>query len=127
MAHPDPVFVTADVPHAEFSRGLPFGHYRVVVNPEKAQKYVQARLLIKLIALPVLGIGAAVALAGYPIPGVILVVLGFVVPRIIKHKASELLLHLAMRDPKIYREAVDYEILEVRAPWRGDDSPGNDA
>ena len=116
MARPDSVFVTADVPWEQFSKGLPYGHYRVIVNPERARQYVQGRLLVKLICLPILGVGAALAIAGYPLFGLTLVLIGLFTPRVVRKKAPELLLHLASRDPKVYREAIDNEILEVRAP-----------
>ncbi|WP_151447825.1 hypothetical protein [Lacisediminimonas profundi] len=123
MGHPDPVFVTADVSWADFNRGLPHGRYRVVINPELAQKYVAARLLIKLISLPVLGIGVALAISGYPLAGLPLVALGLLLPRIVKKKAPQLLLHLVTRDAAIYKDAIEHEILEVREPAR----PDNDA
>ncbi len=116
MSNPDFVFVTADIPHADFSRGLPHGRYRVVVNPERAQKYLQARLLLKLVCLPLLGVGAALAISGYAIAGLILVAVGMLLPRVVKKKAPQILLYLATRDAAIYKEAVDHEILEVRAP-----------
>ena len=120
MAQPDSAFVTADVPFTQFRRGLPFGHYRVIVNPERAQKYMAGRLLIKLICLPVLGIGAALAIAGFPWAGLPLVALGFLAPRFVKRKAPELLLHLATRDEAVYRDAIEMEILEVRARPSGE-------
>jgi hypothetical protein len=116
MSNPEYVFVTADVPHADFSRGLPHGRYRVVVNPERAQKYLQARLLLKLVCLPLLGIGAALAISGYAVAGLVMVAVGMLLPRIVKKKAPQILLYLATRDATIYREAVEHEILEVRAP-----------
>ena len=118
MAKPDPVFVTADIPWADFSKGMPHGRYRVVVNPERAQQFVQARLLLKLVCLPILGLGAALAIAGYPFVGLPLVLLGLVLPRLVKKKAPQLLLHLATRDAAVYREAIEAEILEVRALYR---------
>jgi hypothetical protein len=122
MAHPDPSFATADVPHAQFQRGLPHGLYRVVVNPERAQKYIQARLMLKTICLPILGIGAALAIAGYALAGLPLVAIGLLLPRIVRKKAPELLLHFAQRDAKVYQEALEYEILEVRAPVAANDA-----
>ncbi|MEY4426643.1 MAG: hypothetical protein RL535_941, partial [Pseudomonadota bacterium] len=46
--------------------------------------------------------------------GLALVLLGLLVPRSIKKQAPKILLHLAQNDAKIYQEAIDYEILEVR-------------
>jgi hypothetical protein len=102
------------VSHAEFRSGVPAGRYHLIVNPERAQKYVKHRLFVAGISLPLLGIGAALAISGYLWAGLPMVLIGFVLPRIIKAHAPKILLHLAMNDEKTYFEAMDYEILEVR-------------
>lgn len=107
-------YETVEVSHEEFRRGLQIGRYRVIVNPALAPKYVQHRLMIKILILPVLGIGIALGVSGYIWPGLFLVVLGILVPRLIRKKAPELLLHLAMHNQDVYREAVEFEVLEVR-------------
>jgi hypothetical protein len=105
-----PIFV----PHQEFKTGLPYGRFRVIVNPERAQKYIKHKLMIVALALPMIGIGIALAFSGYTWLGLALVLLGLLVPRSIKKQAPKILLHLAQNDAKIYQEAIDYEILEVR-------------
>ncbi len=102
------------VPFTEFRAGLPVGHFRVIVNPERAQKYIKHRLFIVGIAMPLLGIGAALAISGYVWVGLPMVVLGLVLPRVVKAHAPKILLHLAQQDAKTYQEAIDFEILEVR-------------
>jgi hypothetical protein len=102
------------VPFTEFRAGLPAGRFRVIVNPEKAQKYIKHRLFIVGIALPLLGIGAALAISGYVWVGLPMVVLGALLPRVVKAHAPKILLHLAQQDAKTYQEAIDFEILEVR-------------
>lgn len=109
-------FVTADVPYDDFRRGLPFGKYRVVVNPERARAYLQARLLMKVVLLPVIGLGIGMALLGWFWVALPLVLLGVLAPRLLRRKAPELLLYLSLRDPDVYRDALRGEILEVRAP-----------
>lgn len=103
-----------EVPHADFRAGLPAGHYHVIVNPERAQKYVRHRLFVTGIALPLLGVGTALGVSGYPWVGIPLIALGILLPRLIKSHAPKILLHLAMQDAKVYREAIEFEILEVR-------------
>lgn len=104
----------AEVPHQEFRTGVPAGRFRLIVNPERAQKYVKHRLFVVGISLPLLGIGTALGLSGYPWIGLPLVVVGALLHRVIKAHATKILLHLALQDAKVYREALDYEILEVR-------------
>lgn len=105
---------TIEVSHAEFRSGLPAGRFRLIVNPDKARKYVRHRLLLTYFVLPLIGIGAALALTGYTWAGLALVVVGVVGHRLIGAQAPKILLHLALHDARIYREAVDFEILEVR-------------
>jgi hypothetical protein len=107
---PDAIFI----PHPEFRSGLPTGRFRVIVNPERAQKYVKHRLFVVGIALPLLGLGAALALSGYLWVGLPMVLAGLVMPRVVKAHAPKILLHLAQQDAKTYHEAIDFEILEVR-------------
>jgi hypothetical protein len=102
------------VPFTEFRAGLPVGRFRVIVNPERAQKYVKHRLFVVGIALPLLGIGAALALSGYVWAGLPMVAIGALLPRVVKAHAPKILLHLAQQDAKTYQEAIDFEILEVR-------------
>ena len=104
-----------DVPYDTFRVGLRAGRFRVIVNPERAQKYVKHRLFVVGISLPLLGIGTALALSGYVWVGLPLVVAGVLMHRVIKAHATKILLHLALHDVRVYREAIDFEILEVRA------------
>ena len=103
-----------NIPHDEFSAGLPAGRLRVIVNPLLAQKYVRHRLFIVGISLPLLGIGAALAISGYLWAGLPLVAVGFLLPRVIKAHAPKILLYLAQHDAKTYFEAMKFGILEVR-------------
>lgn len=105
---------TIEVPHAEFRTGLPAGRFRVIVNPERARKYVKHRLMLTALILPVIGTGIGVAYYGYPWLGLGLVLLGIAAHRLVAHQAPKILLHMAMQDARIYREAIDFEILEVR-------------
>lgn len=116
--HDGIVYATADVPYEDFRQGLPYGRFRVVVNPDLATKYVRHRLLVRVVCLPLLGIGTAAALLGYLWVGIPLVLIGFIVPRVIRKKGPEILLYLARNDAAIYRDAIEYEILEVRAPLK---------
>lgn len=103
-----------EVSHAEFRSGLPAGRFRLIVNPERARKYVRHRLFIIAITLPLVGVGAALALSGYPWLGLALVVAGVLLHRLVTVQAPRILLYLATQDARIYHEAIEYEILEVR-------------
>ena len=102
------------VPHGEFRAGLPLARYRVIINPKKAERYVKHRLFIMGVTVPLLGLGIAMVLWGHTYIGLTLGAIGFVLPRIVKHQAGKILLHLALNDAKTYYDAVEYEIMEVR-------------
>ena len=103
-----------EVSHAEFCRGLPAGQFRLIVNPERARKYVRQRLMMVPVLLPVAGIGVALAVSGHAWLGLGLVALCVLVNRLVSAQSARLLLYLATQDAKIYQEAIRFEILEVR-------------
>lgn len=102
------------VPHAEFRAGLTAGRFRLIVNPDRARKYVKHRLMLTALILPIIGAGIGVAYFGHPWTGLILVLLGIAAHRLVAYQAPRILLHMCLRDARIYREAIDFEILEVR-------------
>jgi hypothetical protein len=101
------------VPFEAFRAGLPAGRFRVIVNPALAQKYVRNRLFVVGISLPLLGVGAALAVSGYTWAGLLLVGVGGLLPRVIKAQAPKILLYLAQHDAKTYAEATSQGMLEV--------------
>jgi hypothetical protein len=107
---PEPI----EVAHTEFCRGLPAGHFRLIVNPDKARKYVRHRLFIIPVLLAVAGGGTALTLFGFTWLGLGLVALAVAVNRLVSVQSAKILLHLVTQDAGTYREAIDYEILEVR-------------
>ena len=111
---PTPATEGLHVSYEDFRTGLPAGRFQVIVNPALAQKYVRHRLFIVGIVLPLLGIGAALAVSGYTWVGLALVLAGALLPRVIKAQAPKILLYLAQHDAKTYVEATSYGILEVR-------------
>ncbi len=102
------------VPHEEFRTGLPAGRFRLIVNPDRARKYVKHRLMLTALILPVIGTGIGMTYFGYPWIGLALVLGGVAAHRIVGHQAPKILLHMATEDARIYREAIEFEILEVR-------------
>ena len=105
---------TIEVSHAEFCRGLPAGLFRLIVNPERARKYVRHRLLIIPVTLAAAGLGTALTLFGYTWIGLGLVALAVLVNRLVSMQSAKILLHLATQDATVYRESIDFEIMEVR-------------
>ena len=102
------------IAHEAFRAGLPHGEFRIVVNPKLARPYVVQRTRIKVFAVTVIGIGAVLALSGQPVPGGMLVVLGIVANRLVRHQAGRIVLHLAAKDPAVYAEVTSNGVMEVR-------------
>jgi hypothetical protein len=109
----DEVFVP-HIPHQAFKAGLPFGHFRVVVNPALARSYVIHLTRVKYVTLAAIGVGVALALSGYWVAGGVLVLAGIVANRVVKRQAGPILLHLAARHESIYDEATSHGVMEVR-------------
>jgi len=105
---------TVEVSHQEFRTGLPAGRFRVIVNPDRARKYVKHRLMLTALILPLIGTGIGMAYFSYPWIGLGLVLFGIAAHRLVAHQAPKILLYMASQDARIYHEAIDFEILEVR-------------
>ena len=115
MSHQNDTRDTAEyIPFEEFRNGLPHGRFRVIVNPELAQRFVARRVNVVPVAIAVVGCGIASALAGYPVVGALLVIGGIVLRRIIKHQAAKILLHLASAQESTYYDATTQGVMEVR-------------
>jgi hypothetical protein len=102
------------IAHDEFRRGLPHGHFRLVVNPSLARPYVVQRTRINVFAITAIGIGAVLALSGQALPGAVLVVLGIGANRLVRHQAGRIVAHLALKDSAVYAEVTSNGVMEVR-------------
>lgn len=98
----------------EFSKGLPQGRFRVIVNPELVKPFIAHCTRVTPVAIAMIGPGIAVALAGYPWIGAALVAAGIVLRRAVKSQASRILLHLVTRMPSVYEQATEHGVMEVR-------------
>jgi len=119
MAPPnDPAQDTAEyIPFEEFRNGLPYGRFRVVVDPTLAAPFVMHRTHATPVAIALIGPGIAAALGGYPWLGLALVAGGVLLRRVVRRQAPRILLHLASRVPSVYEQATEHGVMEVqRAP-----------
>jgi len=110
----EPENLAVAVPYEEFVTGLPLGRFRLIVNPQRAYRFVRHRLYLNGISIPLLGTGVALGLVGYLVPGTIFCVIGFGLRWFVKKEAPKILLHLIQKDAKVYYESIEYEIMEVR-------------
>ena len=98
----------------EFRNGLPHGRFRIIVNPGLAVPFVAQRTHATPLALAMIGPGIALALAGHPWAGGLLVAAGILLRRAVKTQAARILLHLAARLPSVYDQATGDGVMEVR-------------
>ena len=102
------------IAHEEFRNGAAHGRFRIVVNPKLARPYVVRRTRIDLLAVLVIAVGAALALAGQAVAGAVLVALGVIANRLVRHQAGKIVLQLALKDPQVYAEATSNGVMEVK-------------
>ena len=99
--------------HAEFVAAHQRREIKVEIDPKAAERFLSARLLLPFVALPVLGLGVALALIGWIYTGLAIIAIGFVAPRLIKRGAPHFILTEALQDPAVYDEAVRSGLLRV--------------
>jgi hypothetical protein len=99
--------------HSEFVAAYRRGDIKVEFDPQGAARFLSGRLLLPLVMMPILGIGAAVALVGWFFAGLAIIALGIVAPQLIKRSAPHFLLQQALRDTVVYDELKQANILRV--------------
>lgn len=102
--------------HREFRDAYRRGALRVQVDRVKAEKLVSARLLLPLVALPVLGAGVALALVGHWVAGVAVFLVGFGGPRLIRRSAPHFVLTQSLENEQWFRDAVASGALRLGEP-----------
>jgi hypothetical protein len=103
------------VTHQEFVAAYQHGEVKVEIDPKAAERFLSARLLLPLIALPVLGIGVALALIGWVYTGLAVIAVGFIGPRLIKRNAAHFILAQSLKEAAFYEEATKAGLLKPTA------------
>jgi hypothetical protein len=99
--------------HQEFLTAYTKGEIKVEVDPAGAARFLSKRLLLPFVAMPVAGIGIALALTGGVYLGFAVIVLAYLVPRFIKRSASHFVFQQALADAAVYHDAVEAQVLRV--------------
>jgi hypothetical protein len=97
--------------HDEFRTAFARGQIRVHIDAQRGYRYLSARLLLPLVMLAVIGIGTATVIAVHWFLGLLLVIAGFILPRLFKATAASFLLTQAVSDPQVYGDLVELKIL----------------
>ena len=99
--------------HAEFVDAYAAGRITVAVDPAAASRYLSARLMLPFFAMPVIGIGIALALIGWVWTGLALMALAYIGPRLIKRSAPQFVLNQALQDESVYYQISRAGILQI--------------
>lgn len=99
--------------HEEFIRAYTRGEIKIEVDPAGAARFLSARLLLPWVAMPVAGIGVALALTGWIYTGVAVIALAYLVPRLIKRSAPHFVFQQALTDSKVYYAATRADVLRI--------------
>ncbi len=99
--------------HAAFCQAWADGGIRVDIDPTGAYRYLAARALLPLVQLAVLGAGVGTALMVHWFPGVLVIVAGFLLPRLTRASAPAFMLRRALEDAVVYDDLVRSGILRV--------------
>lgn len=102
------------IAHDEFRNGAAHGRLRIVVDPKLARPYVVRRTRIDGLAMLCIAAGAALALAGQAVAGIVLVALGVIANRLVRHQAGKIVLQLALEHADVYAEVTSNGVMEVR-------------
>ena len=99
--------------HAEFVAAYARGEVSINIDEKAAARLLSARLLLPLVAMPVLGIGVALALIGWFYTGLAVIFAGIVLPRLIKRGAPRFLLQQAIEDSSTYDALTRADVMRV--------------
>ncbi len=99
--------------HKDFVAAYGRGEIRVEIDPQGAARHLSARLLLPFVAMPVLGIGVALALVGWVFSGFAIIAFGIIAPLLIKRSAPQFLLTQALENAAVYEEVTQSGVLRV--------------
>ena len=99
--------------HQEFVAAYAAGRIRVSVNGEAASRFIAGRAMLPLVLLPVLGLGVALALAGYIITGTLIFLAALLVRFVVRRSSGGFIIWRALQDAEFYRQACAAQVLAV--------------
>ncbi len=99
--------------HAAYRQAWAEGGIRVDIDPRGAYRYLAAQALLPLVQLAVLGMGVGVALMLHWFPGVLVIIAGFLLPRMCRASAPAFMLKRSLEDGAVYQDLVRHGILRV--------------
>jgi hypothetical protein len=102
-----------DMTHDNFIDAFHNGSLRAEMPPQVAAAYLSRRLLLPFFVMPILGAGVALALIGWLVTGLLVFLVGFIVPRLIKRNAVHILVQQALSDEGVYADLLEAGVLRT--------------
>ena len=99
--------------HSEFVAGYHEGRVRAVIDREAAARFVSGRAVLPLVLLPILGLGVALALVGYPVTGIAVFLAAIALRFLVRRSSDGFLVWRALRDEDFYRQVMAAQVLRV--------------
>jgi hypothetical protein len=99
--------------HEEFVAAYQAGRIRVQIDRDAAARFVAGRAMLPLVLLPVLGLGVALALVGYTLSGLALLLGALLLRYVVRRSSDGFLLWRALRDAEFYRQVRTAQVLTV--------------
>lgn len=99
--------------HHEFVEAYKNGTLNAFVSQKVAADYLNRRLWLPIVRLPILGCAVALALVGWLITGIVLFVIAIAVPHLIKRNSVAIVMYQALHDAETYHDVREAGVLEV--------------
>ncbi len=99
--------------HEEFVAAYAAGRIRVSVNRDAASRFIAGRAMLPLVLLPLLGLGVALALAGYIITGTLVFLAALLVRFFVRRSSGGFIVWRALQNAEFYRQARAAQVLAV--------------
>jgi len=99
--------------HDDYRAAYERAEIRVDFDRALAYRYVSARLLLPLVRLALMGAGLALAMTVHWLPGLLLIVSGFIIPRLTWLSAPKYMMGRSLADRAVYEDLSRLGILKV--------------
>jgi len=101
------------VTHDEFVAAYRDGKVTVHIDPKAAAQLVTRQMMLPLFLLPVLGLGVALALMGYPVAGFAVFIAGLAFRYLVRRSSPGFMLRRSLEDPAFFEHATTTGLLKT--------------
>ena len=99
--------------YREFVAAYHEGRIRVDIDRKAAARFVSHRLWLPLVAMPVVGVGTALAIIGWIWTGLAIIAVGTIVPVLIRMGAPNFVMAQSLDDEKFYKDACAAGVMHI--------------